>query len=464
MSWVPAERVLQTIGAQRQVLAAEDARIANFANYHAAERAKLEAEKAQAVHDFGQALLPRLDHASITAAANAVGLVGIVHEDIPNKLEGRRRWLAHRLADIARDPRFADRELLRHPRTGSLTTAILQNEELRKPAADVIAACEANPRWESLWTSNYGTPQHAARWWRYSYWQDRSAADALVAAFGKQSFEQVRDEYARAKETVAVFDGEIAGLRYQIAAGIALEREHATLHEEHRTLDARGLEHTRQRLVAHALGTDASLVSQRLRGSPQTSELVLLFLRASGIVAKIAYLDGIQQKHLAEMQRDVHEQRKKLDAVETRTRKRWAPLPMDKYQKLSVDRRPWYEKRWQRFGKTYTTIHVYDRWDRGRYYEDLLWWDLMTRGRYDGSFLPDVAEFHHRHPGYQYDPDWKSRAAAERAARDADDADDGPDEVDTAARIMAVESMRDRGDAGSAGGDDSPDITTTDAS
>ena len=115
-------------------------------------------------------------------------------------------------------------------------------------------------------------------------------------------------------------------------------------------------------------------------------------------------------------------------------------MPLDKYQKLAEDRRPRYEKRWQRFGKVYTSVHSFDRWDRGSRFEDLLWWDLMTRGRYDGSYLPEVAEFHRRRPDYQFDPsnlnrraaDWSDEAEAATHAIEADaSADDAGDTIAT---------------------------------
>lgn len=450
MSWVPAEQVLGTVANQRQILAQEQARIATFGQYHTTERQKLEAEHTQAVHDLGQALLPSLDPRALAAAAQIVGLVGLPSENIPAKLEARRAWLAARIAELGRDPRFSNRELLRHPHTGSLTRALAEAMEFRQPASGVVSACEGHERFERLWQLGFGTPESSASWWRYSYWEDRSAAQAIVARFpGKTTFAEVRDEYRVAQENIKVYDAEIARLRGELAVGEAISREYAEHVDEHQHLDARGLAHTRGRIVQHLLTSEASLVSQRLQPWPA---IRMLFLRASGIAAKISYLNGIQRSNLAEIQKELATQQQRLDAIETRTRRRWAPMPLDKFQKLAEDRRPRYEKRWQRFGKVYGSVHSYDRWDRGRYYDDLLWWDLMTRGRYDGSYLSDVSEFHRRHPGYQYDPNYKARAEAARAQ--AQDDDDDGDIAQAAA--MAIEA--------DTGPDDGPDIGTTDAS
>ena len=194
----------------------------------------------------------------------------------------------------------------------------------------------------------------------------------------------------------------------------------------------------------------------------------MLFLRASGIAAKVAYLDGIQRTNLAEMQKELATQEQKLRDVEQKTRRKWAPMPMDRFRKLSEDRRPRYEKRWQRFGKTYGCVHSYDRWDRGRYYNELLWWDLITRGRYDGSYLPEVSLFHRHHPGYVYNPDHNALKHAQADSDDGADnggidfggADTGSDDVsgnDDDAQAAAESIAADASN-------DGPDMTGTDVS
>ncbi len=443
MSWVPAEKVLSTVAAQRKVLTEQEARIARATQEHAAQRQTLEAERAQAMHDLGQAVLQKLDVPSIANAAQTVGLVGLPNENINAKLEARRAWLARRLAEIDRDPRYANREMLRHPRTGSLMTAIAEAEDYRKPANEVLARCNDHPRFARLLSTGFGTPEYTGSWWRYSYWVDRSAADEIVAGFpGKTTFAEVREEYRLSSETVDAFDADLARLRGEVAAGEALEREHAALDDEHRNIDARGLEHTRGRIVQHLLTSDASLVSQRLAGS---SALRLLFLRASGLTAKLSYLDGIHTATVQELQKELATQHERLDGVETRTRRRWAPMQLDNFRKVAEDRRPRYEKKWQRYGKVYTQVYTFDRWDRGRRFEDLLWWDLMTRGRYDGSYIHEVNEFHRVHPDYEFDANamkgsnaeffGQGRAADERSdhASDAANDDAASDDAEAAA-------------------------------
>jgi hypothetical protein len=436
MSWVPAERVLATVATQRQVLAEQQGRISTAVQSHDAERKKLEAERVQAAGDLGKAILPALDHASLWTAANTVGLLGLPGEDIPGQRDARRAWLEARLAEIAHDPRYSQAELLRHPHTGSLMTAIAEALDMRGPANDFVTTCDANQRFAHLLEIDFGAPESKAAWWRYSHWADKSAADAIVASFpGKTSFPEVIGEYRRSVETVATYDAELTRLRAEVAAGEALEHEYGALYREYRGLEAQWLEYARERIVQHMLTSDASLLSQQLASS---AALRLLFLRASGLTAKLSYLDGIHEANVGELQRDVTTAQQRLDAVEAKTRKKWAPMPDDKFQKLAEDRRPRYDKRWQRYDKVYSSVYSYDRYDYGSRYDDLLWWDLMTRGRYDGSYLPEVAHFRYSHPSYQFDPSYMRHSGAHVDAYDPNDVND-PAEANAAAEVIAAD-------------------------
>ena len=89
----------------------------------------------------------------------------------------------------------------------------------------------------------------------------------------------------------------------------------------------------------------------------------------------------------------------------------------------------------------------------------------FTRGRYDGSYLPEVRYYHQSHPGYTFDPDWKTRAAEQRDAQ-SDNDDVGPSDIgDSDSEAAAAAAFADSADsADGSNGDTSGDTTTTDAS
>jgi hypothetical protein len=82
-------------------------------------------------------------------------------------------------------------------------------------------------------------------------------------------------------------------------------------------------------------------------------------------------------------------------------------------------------KSYARATRSYETVYVFDRYDRGRFVDDFLWWDLMTDGRLDGNFIPEVHRFRSAHPDWRYDAgafgDDEAAAAAVAAAEGRDD-------------------------------------------
>lgn len=448
------QQVLKVVQGQRTVLDQQFQRLSEVERYHQTERQKVLEQRDQAAADLGRALLPALDPPSIARAAQITGLVGLPQENLPGQRESRRAWLSQRLSEITHDPRYRDRELLRHPRTGSLVTALADATEQRRPLADVVDRCESHMRWTRLLELGWGTEEQKAPWWRFSYWSDRSAAAEIVAQSGKASFAEVREEYRVAKETVATYDAELARLRGEMAAGEALDAEYAKLYEEYTNLDQWALDAARVRLVRHMLSADTSLMNQRVAAH---KDVRLLFLTTSGLAAKVGYLDGIHGKHANEMRDDLNAQKSKLDAIHHRAAYKGRGMPYDKLQALAVDRRERYDKRFARWGKTYNTVYVYDRWDRGRWYGDLLWWDLMTRGRLDGSYIHDVHVFHHTHPEYVYDPSPPHHPVHhDQLSNDPGHGDDGRD-GDDGRHGDDGSDTRDDGDAAAASADDARD-------
>ncbi len=456
------QQVLRAVQAQRELLNEQWKRLAEVERLHNIEREKIIAERDEAALDLSKAMLPALDASSIARAAQLCGLVGLPAEDLPGRREARRAFLVSRLRTISVEPLYRDRELLRHPRTGSIPQAIAENSEHRRPLAEVVGKCESHARFARLMEVGFGIDDQSVPWWRFSYWSDRSAASEIVATFpAKENFSEVREDYVRAKEAVAIFDAEIHKLRATIAAGEALDREYVALYNEHQHIDEWALQQARVRIVRHMLEADASLMTQRLS---RHKDETLLFLRASGLSAKLTYLDAIHKKNADELRTELNAQKAKIDGVYQRGVAKGRGMPADKFQIFAVNRGPKYEKRWQRWGKTYQTVQSYDHWDRGRFYEDLLWWDLMTRGRHDGSYIREVTVFHQSHPHYEYDP--TPPRHHHHPAATQDDERDVQSDRDAAARSAEVDGAGGDNDDHNAG--DSPDtggdLTATDAS
>lgn len=378
----------------------------------------------QATSDLGVALLPALDPPRLARAIQLTGYTPFQHQDPIAAREQERQTLANELQAIANNPAYENRELLRHPRTGSL---IVKRDEItghRKPWADVLEAAE-HPRLERLLEAKYGTDEYDVPFWRMSYYQDWEAGDAILERFPGKTFADVRNEVLQARETVATFDGALLDLQRQINEGMLLDQRYTKVYELYQSLDQRYVEGARQRLVEHLLTMEPKWIAPRLQADP---EVHALYLRASGILAKGKYLEAMVQEHTGSLKQQLAPQIQKIDrdiAKFSRPKHYHAWWPRDVIDRRVRSRRDRFHKQQQKFGQHYTTVYVYDDWNRARGYDDFVWWYLMTDNRWSGSYIPEVAAFERSHPEWQHhvpEPTYDdSDAAAAIATSDSDD-------------------------------------------
>ncbi|MCC6214200.1 MAG: hypothetical protein IT376_04990 [Polyangiaceae bacterium] len=402
MSAYGVAQFLQAAAHQRQALLHEAGVAEHYGSIHRQRRAELERAHVQAVADVGVVLLRELTPEWLDYAVRTTGLAALAAENPISMREAERQKRRQRLAQIEADPRFAQRELLRHPRTGSLPRGIAEMHEHLAPMEAILNACQ-HPRLDRLLQSGYGTPSYETGFWRLSYYADWKAGDEILARFpDRQFFSQVRDEYLRAWHALGPLRAELERLRAEVAAGEALEREHAELGAGLATLDERWLGHVRQRLAAFLTECPPESIGPRLSGQP---ELELAYKRLLGVAAKTRYLDGIHAHYVAEAQREITLAINRLDrdvGKAQRPKNARMTFPAATFQKRFRDRAPAYGKRWARFEKTYGTVQGFQAYHLAALGAGFLWWDLMTDGRILGDFLPEVRSFRDSHPGYRW--------------------------------------------------------------
>lgn len=408
---------LEAAARQRTELQIAQSECARLGQIHQGRRADVEARATRALEELVGALLPSMDTEARARAAALTGYSPLTHPDVSRSMEAERQWLHARVAAIEADPRFANRELLRAPRVGSLTRAILELEEYRAALAPVLAAA-THPRLERLLESGYGTDAYQEKWWRSAYYADWEAADQILERFpGKKSFGEVRSEVLEARSATREYDARIAEHRAEWAKGQALDAEHAQHNEALRTLDHRHFQRARQALARHLQETDMSVLGPRLASDPNVE---ILAKRWSGLAAKLVYIDRIAEAELGPMQAAIGASLQKLDRDITkysRPKNAYAQIPGEAFERRFQSRQDRYTRGWDRFKRSYDAVYSYDRFDAVNLAQSFLWWDVMTDGRLDGDFIPEVASFHGRNPGYRYqhdryDDDMSDAAAA----------------------------------------------------
>ena len=397
------DEFMQAADRQRNELLAQQGRLETLRAQHASRRSEVKARLDEAAGDLSGALLPDLSPASIQGAVRRTGYMALGAEDPAVKMEADRRSLTARLAMGEKDPRYQNRELLRAPRTGTLTRQLDELMDFRSSLVQSMESCD-HPRLERLLAEGYDTPDYKVGWWRSSYYGDRSAAKEILSRFpGKKRFDEVREEYVRARDTLVVYDQKIGELQREIRDGEALEQvveeDRAALSD----LPARHLQSLREKLLAYLGDMDAAAIADRLKDEP---DLQGALKRWDGLRHKVEYLDQLSEKQLGETEQKIWKEQQKLerDVMKySRPKNQNARFPAGDFERRFQDRPRHYWSSMDRYERAYDTIYVYDRYERASLVENFLWWDLMTGGRINGRFIPAVDDHYRSYPDYHFD-------------------------------------------------------------
>jgi hypothetical protein len=312
---------------------------------------------------------------------------------------------------------------------GKLTRAIKELEEFRQPSAVVAERCQ-HPRLARLLESGYGTPRYNVPFWRFSHYGDWKAGDEILERFPeKKEFAEVLEEYIEAARNLQTYDPKLAELRAEVQAGEAIEREYLGHKDALETLEPRFLALARVDLAQHMQDTPLETFSESLAAYPA---FTILTKKWSGLSHQLKYLDAVKEKEIDPARQRIDGEMDKLqkDIVKyNRPKKAFTAFPPEVFQKrFDPQRVEKLRHRIRRVEKTHTTVYHFNRYDRGSFASDFLWWDLMTDGRLDGNFIPEVRTFHETRPNYQYerstafdDNDLASAAAAVSSTRPGTD-------------------------------------------
>jgi hypothetical protein len=291
---------------------------------------------------------------------------------------------------------------LRDPRVGTLTRNIAELVEFCAPFGDVVARL-AHPRIRRLIDVNYGTDAYDVPIWRMSYYADWKAGDEILEKMPAGStWADVRSQWIEAITTIAGYEERLGTLRAEVAAGEELEARYVAAQQSLATLDERHLKMARDAVGRHIEQTTVLTLAQMLATDPHVE---LLAKKYDGLAHKVQYLDELGAKQLVPLEQALAMEKAKLDrdlVKYQRPKKQREQFPGDKFEKRFYGRDVRFRKQFDRYRTTHETVWVYDDWRRPSLMEEFLWWDVMTDGRLDGDFIPDVQEFRSRRPDYRY--------------------------------------------------------------
>lgn len=367
---------------------------------NAQKQADLRARLQEAQARLSDTILTDTSEASVTALAQKLSLPALVA--VLRETTSRGQRLAERLAQIESNPAYAEREIRRL----RIETELREVEPLYNEARTALESMNRLSGLDGLIARQWGTPQYPhqgiLRFLKGEYLRDWKNADAAVAALKASNFAEVAQRYADRKEQNQVLGERLGRRRDELKQIETLEWEFGKLQAEQADLPQQLKARLGSELAAYL--TVRGPESASALPDPESAKRGLAAVE--GIKHQIAYLEETANKlegdlsGLLERSGRLRDEKRRYESERYRYRNK--SFSQDQFDKR-FGRASRYQRTGDRYERVTEVVYVYDRYDYVSPWETFLWWDVITDGRIDGNFIPEVAQYREMNPDYSYD-------------------------------------------------------------
>jgi hypothetical protein len=372
------------------------------------KRGDLQQRRNAARAALAMSVLPNFAPETLLAAAEKLGLPGIRRAQ--EQLVDRDAAIEKRLQAIQSDPYYLEKDLRR------LRIETKQREivPLLSDAKNALAQLNQLEGMTGLLQRGYDTDQYPhrgfLRFLNAEYLRDWKNSDRICAALGVSKFSEAARKYHDRTEQVEVLGKSVQIQNEELEQITGLETEQRVLLAEREQLP----ELTKARVgdelyrLIQARGTDDPLVQKAMA-------------TVDGVEHQVRYLEQTHTKietdysQLLERSGKLREEAQRYQSDPYKYRNK--TFSRDQLSKR-FGRATRYSSRVDRYDRVTNTVYVFDDYDRGIGLSDVLWWDLMTDGRIDGNFIPEVAEYREANPNYAFERDTSYDRSSSDNARD----------------------------------------------
>jgi prefoldin subunit 5 len=314
-------------------------------------------------------------------------------------MERKRQELSAWIVTIEAEDSYVRREQLLDPAAGELTLKRDEMERQHKLLEDAVGRYENEPLFLGLIERSYDTEEYNQDWWDFQYYEDWKYGDEITEKFEQQSFRDVVYNYRQVKAGYEEFGRDLAAVKKQIADVEALIAERTKALSDLETLEADTLKACRQQLREHLEYIDRDDLAAWSAADPNRTGLLK---RIHGIEKKMEYLDEMARRYL-DPERDqlaamVDKLGRKIEKY-SRPKNVYAMIPVTEANQMLRDPTAKLAARRRRYDEGYQQVVYFENYDAFDYARDMLWWDLMTDGRIDGDYIPEVQAWREQHPG-----------------------------------------------------------------
>ncbi len=341
---------------------------------------------------IGRPLLPAPDPYNVAAFATSIS-----DAELPRLFANHDqevRMATDRLAEIDATPAYQTRET----RGPELQALLADNDPLHEQMQREMQRLDGYEHMRVLTYNGYGTPEYRFKGWRKYVkkegLQDWKFAERIAEAEHVEDVNTVVERYRTLREQLE-------------AHKQLLQQGQSELVSLNTLIEERG------RVAANLAGAPqrwAAVMGDRVatavldRGLTTNVDATAL-TTVSGMRHQITYLTQIRQQLETDLN-DLNQRSQKMKEEASRysfnTHKFRNKSFTDEAFAKRFGRADAYDRRLERYRSAGATVYSFNSYDRGSYMGDLLWWDVMTDGRMNGSFIPDVVSYRDRHPTYIY--------------------------------------------------------------
>jgi hypothetical protein len=341
---------------------------------------------------IGRPLLPAPDPANVAAFATSIS-----DDELPRLFANHDqevRMATDRLAEIDAMPAYQ----LREARGPELQALLADNDPLHEQMQREMQRLDSYEHMRTLAYNGYGTPEYRFKGWRKylnkEALQDWKFADRIAEAEQVADVTTVVQRYRTLGDQLALHQKELQRGQSELAALNALIEERARI--------ATNLADAPDRWAA-VMG-DRVATAALDRGLATNVDPTAL-TTVSGIRHQVTYLTQIREQletDLNDLNVRASKMKQEASNYSYNTHKFRNKQFTDEAFAKRFGRADTYERRLERYQRAGVTVYSFNSYDRGSYMGDVLWWDIMTDGRMNGSFIPDVVTYRDRHPTYIY--------------------------------------------------------------
>jgi hypothetical protein len=348
---------------------------------------------------LGATALPVPTEEALSRLAVSIRLPGL--QKIADEITERRAEIDRFVAEIDALPQYQDRER----RRVHIQAELDETQPLHDFAQSELQKLQKLPGMDELYQERWGTRHYehrgVFRFFNKEFLEDWRRSDDIVKALGVANFAEAASRYKTRLENAREMTEALQRLHAEQKRLDKLEQDRQNLLDEREALPET-LQQRAGQMLAQMLETRGQ---DGARDLPVPENALRAYAAIEGITHQTRYLEEMSGRmrgdlsQLMERSGRLREETRRYEGNRHRYRnKRFTDEQFGK----RFGRTERYGKIHDRYSRMSERVYVFHDYDRGFGVQDFLWWDVMTDGRFDGNFIPEVAEWRHHHPHHSY--------------------------------------------------------------